>query len=111
MVLDPAYQRDIVWDENRASLLITSLISMFRRSPDCETVTHMELAGYFVPPIIFNVYERMEKDPDNPGRKVRRVYRVCVDGKQRLTSVRKFMDGLIGFYDSDHPPKKWQVEH
>ncbi|RFU32612.1 hypothetical protein B7463_g3745, partial [Scytalidium lignicola] len=94
MNLDPEYQRDIVWDENRASLLITSIIT-----------------GYFVPPIIFNVSEKMERDPNTSGRKVRRVYRVCVDGKQRLTSVKKFMDGLIGFYDSDHPPKKWYYRH
>lgn len=36
-----------------------------------------------------------------------RHYRICVDGKQRLTSVQKFMDGRIGVLDSATPPQKW----
>ncbi|KAH8811477.1 hypothetical protein F5884DRAFT_749854 [Xylogone sp. PMI_703] len=94
IVLDPEYQRDVVWDDRRASALITSTIT-----------------GNFVPPIVFNVVERMEEDPNNPGKEIQQVYRVCVDGKQRLTSIKKFMDGLIGFYDSNDPPRKWYYRH
>lgn len=77
--LNPEYQRDVVWDSKRSSGLIQSL-----------------MAGYFIPPIIFNVQEK-------EGRK----YRICVDGKQRLSSISMFMRGEIGFDDSSSPPKKW----
>jgi hypothetical protein len=30
IVLDPDYQREVVWDEGRAALLVTSLLSMLR---------------------------------------------------------------------------------
>lgn len=77
--LNPEYQRDVVWDSKRSSGLIKSI-----------------MAGYFIPPIIFNVQKR---DIHN--------FRVCVDGKQRLSSVRAFMKGEIGFDDDSVPPKKW----
>lgn len=40
--------------------------------------------NFYIPPVIFAV----EKDED--GEELR----VCVDGKQRLTSISKFMDGM-----------------
>ncbi|KFY75940.1 hypothetical protein V499_04184 [Pseudogymnoascus sp. VKM F-103] len=90
--LDPEYQRDVVWDETRSSGLIASV-----------------LQGYFIPPIIFNVLEEWETS-DN-GEEVMRHCRICVDGKQRLTSLQKFMEGKIGVSDSSHPPKKWYFCH
>lgn len=90
--LDPEYQRDVVWDETRSSGLIASV-----------------LQGYFIPPIIFNVLEEMET-LDN-GQETVRHCRICVDGKQRLTSLQKFMEGKIGVSDSSHPPKKWFFCH
>ena len=48
--------------------------------------------------------------PDGGGtNKVKKYYRICVDGKQRLSSLIKFMDGRIGVWDSSHPPKKWSL--
>lgn len=90
--LDPEYQRDVVWDETRSSGLIASV-----------------LQGYFIPPIIFNVTEQMETLDD--GSETMRHYRICVDGKQRLTSLQKFMEGKVGVTDSSHPPKKWFFCH
>ncbi|KFY35556.1 hypothetical protein V494_05816 [Pseudogymnoascus sp. VKM F-4513 (FW-928)] len=90
--LDPEYQRDVVWDETRSSGLIASV-----------------LQGYFIPPIIFNVTEQMETMDD--GTESMRHYRICVDGKQRLTSLQKFMEGKVGVTDSSHPPKKWFFCH
>ncbi|KAL5353294.1 hypothetical protein ACLOAV_001330 [Pseudogymnoascus australis] len=90
--LDPEYQRDVVWDETRSSGLIASV-----------------LQGYFIPPIIFNVLEEMEVLED--GTETMRHLRICVDGKQRLTSLQKFMEGKIGVSDSSHPPKKWFFCH
>lgn len=43
------------------------------------------------------------------GRKALEHKRICVDGKQRLTSLQKFMNGHIGFFDCNHPSKKWCV--
>ncbi|TVY45025.1 hypothetical protein LSUB1_G000749 [Lachnellula subtilissima] len=91
IVLDPDYQREVVWDEGRASLLITSI-----------------LMGYFIPPIIFNVKNRII---NRNGQKEVVYTRICVDGKQRLTSVHKFMKGQIGFFDSNSPQKKWYFCH
>ncbi|KAL2069350.1 hypothetical protein VTL71DRAFT_15688 [Oculimacula yallundae] len=91
IVLDPDYQREVVWDEGRAALLITSI-----------------LMGYFIPPIIFNV-QRSVVQVD--GREEERFTRTCVDGKQRLTSIWKFMNGSIGFFDTNSPSKKWYFRH
>ncbi|KAI6000605.1 hypothetical protein EDD15DRAFT_2193192 [Pisolithus albus] len=66
--LNPSYQRDVVWPESKQIGLIDSI---FR--------------NFYIPPIIFAV----QKDDDGE------VVRVCVDGKQRLTSIQKFLDGLI----------------
>ncbi|KAF9485282.1 hypothetical protein BDN70DRAFT_871293 [Pholiota conissans] len=66
--LNPVYQRDVVWPEHKQIGLIDSL---FR--------------NYFIPPVIFAV------QPNEDGDEVR----ICVDGKQRLTSIQKFFDGLI----------------
>jgi hypothetical protein len=41
--------------------------------------------NFYVPPVIFAVMR------DEDGEEVR----VCVDGKQRLTSIVKFLDGQV----------------
>lgn len=56
---------------------------LIRDSPD----------NYYVPPVIFNV----TKVHDEQGQT--RFKRTCVDGKQRLTSVLKFMRGEIPVLD------------
>jgi hypothetical protein len=63
--------------------------------------------GYFIPPIIFSVKTRYVENKD--GTMTRQCYRTCVDGKQRLTSVQRFMTGEIGVYDSSTPTRKWLV--
>ncbi|PUU74802.1 hypothetical protein B9Z19DRAFT_1132544 [Tuber borchii] len=73
--INPSYQRDVVWTFERMSKLIQSI-----------------LANFYVPPIIFNVIKFIENGE-------RRYKRVCIDGKQRLTSIRKFVDGEIPVLD------------
>ncbi|KAI0771741.1 hypothetical protein BC629DRAFT_1291594 [Irpex lacteus] len=63
--LDPQYQRKVVWSESKQMKLIDSLYH-----------------HYYIPPIIFTVFEMHDNE-------VRR----CIDGKQRLTAIRKFIDG------------------
>jgi hypothetical protein len=58
--------------------------------------------GYLPPPIIFNVKLVITETPNGKSEKH---IRTCVDGKQRLTSILRFMRGEIGFLDSKH--KKW----
>lgn len=57
---------DVVWPEVKQIGLIDSI---FR--------------NFYIPPVIFAVYK------DEDGQEVR----TCVDGKQRLTSIVKFIDG------------------
>ncbi|KAI0633716.1 hypothetical protein C8Q77DRAFT_1157884 [Trametes polyzona] len=68
--LNPSYQRDVVWPEQKQ---IKVLDSIWR--------------NYYVPPIVFAVYFA------DDGSEVRH----CVDGKQRLTSIQKFFDGQIPY--------------
>ncbi|KAI0822105.1 hypothetical protein BC628DRAFT_1522502, partial [Trametes gibbosa] len=59
--LDPEYQRDVVWTEAKQVGLIDSL-----------------LRNFYIPPVIFAVKTRED------GTETR----VCIDGKQRLTSIQ-----------------------
>ncbi|KAH7913136.1 hypothetical protein BJ138DRAFT_1059555 [Hygrophoropsis aurantiaca] len=77
--LNPIYQRDVVWPESKQIGLIDSI---FR--------------NFFVPPVVFAV--QMED-----GEEIR----VCVDGKQRLTSIQKFFDGLIPHRDAQTKKNFW----
>jgi hypothetical protein len=40
---------------------------------------------------------------------IQKCWRYCVDGKQRLTSIKRFMEGEIGVQDNAVPQKKWFV--
>ncbi|KAI0268676.1 hypothetical protein BC834DRAFT_648169 [Gloeopeniophorella convolvens] len=78
--LSPPYQRDVVWPTAKQMEVIDSLFHNF-----------------YVPPIIFAV---MRDDDDEEVR-------VCVDGKQRLTSIVKFLDGHIAYRDPDTRKLWW----
>ncbi|KAF8342216.1 uncharacterized protein EI90DRAFT_1315573 [Cantharellus anzutake] len=69
--LDPDYQRAVVWSEAAQSKIIESWIKRFH-----------------VPEILFRVIAHRDGER-----------RVCIDGKQRLTSLRKFFDGEIPYID------------
>ncbi|KAF5334728.1 hypothetical protein D9758_016899 [Tetrapyrgos nigripes] len=66
--LEPEYQRDVVWTKEKQTGLIDSILKKF-----------------YIPPIIFVV------STDDDGNETK----TCIDGKQRLTSIYRFMDGLI----------------
>ncbi|KAL4244696.1 hypothetical protein ABKN59_010358 [Abortiporus biennis] len=78
--LDAEYQRDVVWPDAKQIGLIDSI---FR--------------NYYVPPIIFVV----KRNEDGMER------RVCVDGKQRLTSIFRFLRGEIPYKDPITGDKYW----
>ncbi|PVG02211.1 hypothetical protein CPB86DRAFT_870502 [Serendipita vermifera] len=79
--LDPDYQRGFVWTEPKQIALIDSL---FR--------------NYYVPPVIFRVIVEGKNQDEK---------RICIDGKQRLTSIQKFIDGHIPHKDSVTGTKYW----
>ncbi|RUS17510.1 hypothetical protein BC937DRAFT_89892 [Endogone sp. FLAS-F59071] len=74
--LDAEYQRDVVWAHNKMSHLIDSI-----------------LKNYYVPPVLFAIKQNAE------GRNVR----VCVDGKQRLTSIKNISVSSPRFMDNEIP--------
>ncbi|KAI0305571.1 hypothetical protein B0F90DRAFT_1074625 [Multifurca ochricompacta] len=78
--LCPPYQRDVVWPTGKQMEIIDSLFHNF-----------------YVPPVIFAVMR------DEEGEEVR----ICVDGKQRLTSIVKFLDGHIAYKDPDTRKLWW----
>ncbi|KAF9233060.1 hypothetical protein BU15DRAFT_90488 [Melanogaster broomeanus] len=71
--LDPEYQRDVVWHEEKQSGLIDSV-----------------LRNYYIPPIIFAV--SFQEDGSE--------LRTCIDGKQRLTSIQRFTNERLWFKPS-----------
>ncbi|KAI4626573.1 hypothetical protein J4E83_003725 [Alternaria metachromatica] len=80
--VDPEYQREVVWTADRMTGLINSLME-----------------NYYIPPIILNK-KRIIGTAGTP-----RDVLVCVDGKQRLSSVRAFVKGMIPCHD--HKGEKW----
>ena len=83
MNINPDYQREVVWSEGRMVHLVDSLFN-----------------NYYVPPLIFKVISGTK-----PGTNERRRWRTCIDGKQRLTTIRKFFDGEIPYIDKRR--QKW----
>ncbi|WVF66333.1 hypothetical protein IAT40_001073 [Kwoniella sp. CBS 6097] len=79
--LNPSYQRDVVWPEAKMINLIQSL-----------------MLNYYVPPIIFS----LEADPATGEER-----RICIDGKQRLTSISYFIDGKIPFISPATKERFW----
>lgn len=80
--LDPVYQRGFVWSDDHQIGLIDSLFQ-----------------GYYVPGLIFN------KRIQTIFGSIRKETMVCIDGKQRLTSVKRFTEGLVPCHDRDG--RKW----
>ncbi|TFY57533.1 hypothetical protein EVJ58_g6962, partial [Rhodofomes roseus] len=99
--LDPEYQRDIVWSDSKQSGLIDSI-----------------LRNYYIPPVIFGNVRRLRDRPDRlmmVGHRSTAVTakedgsesRTCIDGKQRLTSIANFFNGVISHRDSKTNTRYW----
>lgn len=82
--LAPEYQREVVWSKDKQMGLIESLF-----------------LNFYVPPVIFAVDINEETGEEE---------RVCIDGKQRCTSVMNFYDGKIPF-KSPSGHKFWYTTH
>ncbi|KAK0442485.1 uncharacterized protein EV420DRAFT_1578194 [Desarmillaria tabescens] len=82
--LDPEYQRDVVWTQQKQTGLIDSV-----------------LRNFYIPPVIFAV------NSFDDGTETR----TCIDGKQRLTSIHRFMEGLIPHQDHETGEKYWYKDN
>ncbi|KAK1229329.1 hypothetical protein PQX77_007618 [Marasmius sp. AFHP31] len=82
--LDPEYQRGVVWHRDKQVKLIDSI-----------------LRNFYIPPIIF----AYECDDDGTEK------RTCIDGKQRLTSIHLFMEGIIPHKDSYTGEQLWYKDN
>ncbi|UZJ56424.1 hypothetical protein CBS101457_005744 [Exobasidium rhododendri] len=74
--LEAEYQRDVVWSDKKQSALLDSIYR-----------------NWYVPPVLFSL--RSVRNEDGELEEVR----VCIDGKQRLTSIAKFMRNEIPIYE------------
>ncbi|CAG8513370.1 1874_t:CDS:2 [Ambispora leptoticha] len=77
--LTPEFQRDAVWTDAKQSHLIDSVLNNF-----------------YIPPIIFSC----KKLDDN------RFMRVCIDGKQRLISIKRFINNEIPHVNPSNKSKE-----
>lgn len=86
--LDPGYQRGstLLKTSIGSRLLILTIAEVVWPAAKQSQIIQSLFHHYYVPPIVFSIYE----DPDTDT-----VIRKCVDGKQRLTSIQKFMDGQV----------------
>jgi len=78
--LCPPYQRDVVWVPEKQTKLLDTIY--------CHS---------YMPPILFTIVK------DEDGETVKR----CVDGKQRLTSITRFMSGMIPYKDPETNKLWW----
>ncbi|KAF2131080.1 hypothetical protein P153DRAFT_430331 [Dothidotthia symphoricarpi CBS 119687] len=81
--VDPEYQREVVWTAERMTGLVDSLMENF-----------------YIPPIILNKKPEVVQNGGPPTASF-----ICVDGKQRLSSVLAFIKGIIPCHD--HRGEKW----
>lgn len=95
--LNPDYQREVVWAESRQVKLIQSLFQVSITPLLVDDVAKTS-QHYYVPPVIFAV-----RGFDENGMETR----VCIDGKQRCTSVQNFIDGRIPFISPGTKEKFW----
>ncbi|KAF5346616.1 hypothetical protein D9757_014948 [Collybiopsis confluens] len=79
--VNPEYQRDVVWRTEKQIMLIDSVFT-----------------NHYMPPIIFSVIY------DDNGTENKKI---CLDGKQRLTSLQLFLDGLIPLKHPDTGKPWW----
>jgi len=73
------------------SLMGKSAVTPVQCSKGLPNISFTE--NFYVPPVIFNVQAIKAEDGTERWR------RTCVDGKQRLTSIRDFMKGRIPCHD------------
>lgn len=85
--LEPEYQRGVVWPVDKQSAVIESI-----------------MRHYYVPPILLSVQKKEDDDPSDD------TYYVCIDGKQRVSSICNFLDNQIPVKEPSTGRKFWYKE-
>ncbi len=83
--LEPEYQRGVVWPADKQSAVIESI-----------------MRHYYVPPILLSVQKEEEAGGD--------LTYVCIDGKQRVSSICNFRDNKIPVREPSTGRKFWYKE-
>jgi uncharacterized protein with ParB-like and HNH nuclease domain len=65
-----------------------------------DQLANDRIENYYIPPIILNKKWSAGTDGSTPRDTL-----VCVDGKQRLSSIRAFVKGMIPCHD--HEGERW----
>jgi Protein of unknown function DUF262 len=90
--LDPEYQRGMFLPLTLCFFLIYTtgmrLLAVVWSSTKQMAIIDSLFHNYYVPPVVFAI----SRDPIDGVET-----RLCVDGKQRLTSIQKFFDGQVRF--------------
>ncbi|KAI9359744.1 hypothetical protein BD770DRAFT_385421 [Pilaira anomala] len=79
ITLDADYQRGVVWGKKKMQFLIDSIFN-----------------NYYIPPLLFATH-----------RVNNQTIRTVVDGKQRLTAVKRFMDNEFAYVDEEVEQEKY----
>jgi hypothetical protein len=95
--VDPEYQREVVWTGKctREGCYQTALMS--RLADRMTGLINSLMENFYIPPIILNKKTRTGQSNEQEHEPIH----VCVDGKQRLSSVRAFVKGMIPCEISD----------
>ena len=82
--LEPEYQRGVVWTADKQSAVIESI-----------------MRHYYVPPVLLSV---------QPEKQDGELTYVCIDGKQRMSSICAFLDNEIPVKEPSTGRKFWYKE-
>ncbi|PWZ02025.1 hypothetical protein BCV70DRAFT_198306 [Testicularia cyperi] len=85
--LEPEYQRGVVWPAEKQSAVIESI-----------------MRHYYVPPILLSMAKQDENDPTQEQRYV------CIDGKQRISSICNFLENKIPVKEPRTGRRFWYKE-
>lgn len=83
--LEPEYQRGVVWPAEKQSAVIESI-----------------MRHYYVPPVLLSMQKQESAEDD--------LTYVCIDGKQRMSSICAFLDNKIPVKEPETNRKFWYKE-
>ncbi|CAE6414956.1 unnamed protein product [Rhizoctonia solani] len=110
--LDPEYQRDVVWSDSKQSKLIDSILRNYYIPPVSRLIVLclvqkpptpvsfdrlFSVSCGFHPLVQWALTPELGISSDKNGNQTR----VCIDGKQRLTSIYRFLEGHIPHKDGN----------
>lgn len=96
--LNPEYQREVVWFRKLSRSNLHAVVNIYLLDKAMSGLINSLFENYYIPPVIFNL-ERVTLPNGSKRDK-----RICVDGKQRLSSIKAFVQGEIPCRDKHGRP-------